>query len=159
MGISGTPEATGDAQLATRLTTAETDIDAIAPLGVGAWTTYIPTLVQSVAVTKTVTRATYQRVGRLVIVHFNLSVTGAGTAGVALEVGLPVAAAHSNAAVGSFYYFDAGSTIYTGAVVGNTTTTARLYVSGNGNPFGINPAVTAAATDVLIGSVTYEAAT
>lgn len=134
------------------------NLNAVAPLGMAAWTAYTPTLTQSVTVAKTVTRATYFKIGRLTVVHFNLAITGAGTSGAAIEAGLPVAAAHANAAGGSFYYFDAGSTIYTGTVVGNTTTTVRFYVSANGNPMGINPTFGAASSDQLIAAIMYEAA-
>lgn len=65
------------------------------PLGVDAWTTFTPTLTQSVTVTKTVVYGKYQRIGRLIVAQVFLTVTGAGTAGQFIIVGLPVAAVYN----------------------------------------------------------------
>lgn len=123
-----------------------------------AWTSYTPTLTQGVAVTKTVTYAKYQRVGRTIIVSMRLVITSAGTAGSVLLAGLPIAAADASGVVGSFRYFDAGNTNFAGTACGSTTTTVQFIVSSNGGSFGALPAITAANTDVLQVSVTYEAA-
>lgn len=129
------------------------------PLAVDAWTSYTPTLTQSATITKTVTYAKYQRVGRLIVANMSLAITGAGTSGNAILVGLPVAAAVLDGVVGSFRYFDAGSTAYTGTVIGVSTTTVNCWVSGNGNPMGVNPTFAAASGDNIQVSITYEAAT
>lgn len=123
-----------------------------------AWTSYTPTLTQGVAVTKTVTYAKYQRVGRTIIVSMRLAITSAGTAGSALLAGLPVTAADVSGVVGSFRYFDAGNTNFAGTACGSTTTTVQFIVSSNGGSFGTLPAITTANTDVLQVSVAYEAA-
>lgn len=64
------------------------------PVGVDAWTPYVPTLVQSGAVTKTVSYASYTKIGRFVIGQVVLVCTGAGSANNEVRIGLPVAAAN-----------------------------------------------------------------
>lgn len=135
------------------------NFDAAFPLGVDGWTSFTPTLTQSVTVTKTVTYAKYQRVGRTIFASYDLAITGAGTTANAILLGLPVAAATTGCATGSFRYFDTGNTIYAGSVVSNTTTTLQFFVSGNGNPMGVNPTFAAANGDSMQVHVTYEAAT
>lgn len=132
------------------------------PLGVDAWTGYTPTLTQSAAVTKTVTRAVYQRVGRLVVVTFSLSVTGAGTVSNNIQVGLPVAAAASAMPGGSMWIYDASAnTNYVGVAVMLSTTTIGAIISGGtgyaGNVGGVMAAALASG-DAILGHFTYEAA-
>ncbi len=123
-----------------------------------AWTSYTPTLTQSGAVTKTVNYAKYIQMGKTVIVHLAVTCTGAGTAANAITVGLPVAAS-SVYVTGSFWYLDAGTTVYAGTVYGDTSTTSvHLFSTNNPNPFGVAPAVTAAVGDVITMQITYEAA-
>ncbi len=124
-----------------------------------AWTSYTPTLTQGVALSKTVTYARYQRIGRLVIVVANLAITSAGTAATAVLVGLPVAATAAAAVVGSFRYLDAGTTVYVGTAYGTSTTTVELLTNAQPNPLGIAPAVTAASGDTVQIAISYEAAT
>lgn len=134
------------------------NFDAAFPLGVDAWTSYTPTLTQSGALTKTVTYAKYQRIGRTIHLMVNLTITSAGTAGNAIVIGLPVAAASSSGVLGSFRYLDAGTTVYAGICFGVSTTTMELASTNNANPFGVSPAVTAANNDTIQVAVTYEAA-
>lgn len=58
-----------------------------------AWVDYTPTLTQGVAVGKTVTYARYVQSGTLVIAQIQLAVTGTGTPGSEIHIGLPVAPA------------------------------------------------------------------
>lgn len=132
------------------------------PLGVDAWTGYTPTLTQSATVTKTVSRAVYQRVGRLVVVAFSLSATSAGTASNNIQIGLPVAAAASSVPGGSVWIYDASANInYVGIAVLLSTTTIGAIISGGtgyaGNVGGVMAAALASG-DALLGHVTYEAA-
>ena len=135
------------------------NFNAAFPLAVDGWSSFTPTLVQSGAVTKTVTYAKYMRVGRVIFATINLAITGAGTTANAITVGLPVTAASSSGVVGSFRYFDTGSTIYAGTVLSSSTTAVQCFVSGNGNPMGVNPTFAAASGDSIQLQVTYEAAT
>lgn len=72
------------------------DLDAIFPLGAGAWTAYTPTLTQSGTVTKTVDSARYTQVGKTITAQVYLTVTGSGTGGVGVLVGLPVTAKNAS---------------------------------------------------------------
>lgn len=136
------------------------------PLGVGAWTTYTPDLEQNnVAVTKTVTRATYMRVGRTVWVHVQLAVTGTGTAAQRIDVGLPVTAAFgSNACIGSGYLFDTSATTnypFVVLVLAGGTQVAFLPTSTDQANFLGSGVFTAALAsgDNITFTATYEAAT
>lgn len=130
------------------------------PLGVGAWTSYTPTLTQNATLTKTVNYAKYQRIGRTIFVQVKLSITSAGTAGNTIKVGLPVTAADSDALIGSFTYLDSGTQFYAGSTTGTTTTAVELMVNGaTASSLGVTPAVTAASGDIVRLALTYEAAT
>lgn len=96
----------------------------------GAWQTYTPTLTQSATVTKTVTYARYNRIGRMVTVQVYLSVTGAGTANNAVIIGTPFPAVIAGSlAVGSGWIFDtsAATTLYPGIVNLDSTTGFKLF--------------------------------
>ncbi len=129
------------------------------------WTAFTPTFSQSVAGTaigKTVTRAKYTQMGKIVIAQVLLQATGAGSAGNAIEVGLPVAAASANAyaVFGSALFNDANtSTAYSLVPYPITVNLARFMgdTTGGGN-FGAVPAVTVAVGDYISYSIMYEAA-
>jgi hypothetical protein len=123
------------------------------------WSSYTPTLTQSGTLSKTVNYAKYKRIGRTIFATVDLSITSGGASGVAIEIGLPVTAAAAGGVVGVFRYFDSGSTIYAGTALASTTSVVQCFVSGNGNPMGINPAFGAANGDSIQMHVTYEAAT
>lgn len=142
------------------------NLNAAFPLAVDAWTAYTPTLTQSATVTKTVTYAKYQRVGRLIVVQGNLAVTGAGTAANAVTVGLPVTAAVGGfMVVGSGYIQDAsaGAVNYSGiAVLASTTTMVFANAQGaaTNGLLGVGGfAAALAAGDVVTYAATYESAT
>lgn len=135
------------------------------PLGPpdAAWTSFTPTLTQAATVTKTVTRAKYQRVGRLITASYELLVTGAGTAANAVIIGLPVTAVASNDnAIGSGFVFDASAVLmYQGVCVQASTTTMGMYGPAT-NPVGYlgqqQFAAALAVNDRVSATVTYEAA-
>lgn len=127
-----------------------------------AWTSYTPTLTQPGAVTKTVTYAKYQRVGRLIVANGLLTCTGTGTAANQVAVGLPVAAAQAaNMPAGSLYIFDASAGLFYNAVLSLTTTTTGVgFVNASGNALGVNSFTAAlAAADIVGFSAIYESAT
>lgn len=131
------------------------------PLGVGAWTSYTPTLTQSGAVTKTVTYAKYQRVGRLIHATWSLAVTGTGTGVNVVTVSLPVTAAAAVTAGSGFIFDSSASLHYGGIAVLNTTTTCQLLSTSTDTTVFLGGAVFTAALaagDVVTGSVTYESA-
>lgn len=129
-----------------------------------AWTAYTPTLVQGVTVTKTVTYAKYTKIGRLVAVNMLLTVTGAGTAGAGLVVGLPVAAANATSlmTVGTFFVRDAstGVSYHAVAVLDVVTNEVKGIANGTSNFIGVAGFTLALAAGDFVGiAVTYESAT
>lgn len=140
------------------------NLNAAFSVGVDAWTSYTPTLVQSGAVTKTVTYAKYMKVGRLVVVQASLTCTGAGTGGAVVTIGLPVTAAQAgNMACGTGELFDASSSLlYKATAILATTSTIQLRATNTtvANVLGVDAFTAAlASSDVITYSVTYESAT
>lgn len=133
-------------------------------LTVGAWTTYTPTLVQSGAVTKTVTYGAYTKVGRTVTFQVTLTCTGAGSAANPVTIGLPVTAAKSTLVViGSGWIFDASAVLMYRAVteiVTATTVSLRSTVGTTATAFlGADQFTAALASgDILTCTGTYESA-
>ena len=123
-----------------------------------AWTASTPALTQPSAITKTVTLSRYYRVGRMIHWTFRLDVTGAGTAGQAVGVELPVPAASGNALVcGSGYIYDASVPYLYQATAILASTSVLNFFSGYTTTFtAFNGAL--ANGDVISGMVTYEAA-
>jgi hypothetical protein len=128
----------------------------------GVWTDYTPTLVQSSAVTKTVTLARYFQFQKMVVVTIQLNVTGSGLSANAVNIGLPVAArTNVNQIIGSGYIFDGGGvgpqfTYNCSAYLSTTTSFLALYQAGS--PWGSNPSYALASGDQLQFVLTYEAA-
>ncbi|HKY77447.1 MAG TPA: hypothetical protein VJS45_14965 [Acidimicrobiia bacterium] len=132
-------------------------------LTLGAWATWVPTLTQSGAVTKTVTSARYTKVGRTVTGVASLTVTGTGTANNAILVGLPVAAAGTNLRIGSGAILDASDSFRSyGAIVEIlTTTTVRFWPTSTDAVDVLGNTVFTAAlanNDQIHMSIAYEAA-
>lgn len=133
------------------------------PLGVDAWTAYTPTLTQSGAVTKTVDYAKYQRVGRWIVAQVFMTVTGSGTGGNAVLIGLPVAmAATIGLAIGTGEIFDSSATlVYKGHAIRQAASVVQLRPS-NTTTAGVLGADTftaaLASNDHIALTVMYEAA-
>lgn len=127
---------------------------------VGAWTTFTPTLTQSNTPTKTVTYASYLKLGRMVTGHVVMTVTSAGTAANPIIVGLPVAMAGTgNLVIGSGWVYDASGVIgYSGALIRVTSTTAIIWAHGETNNVGADPNFALANTDQISYQFTYESA-
>lgn len=129
-----------------------------------AWTSWTPTLTQTVSVTVTNTRSVYMKVGKLVIATFSLTATTSGTAGGTVVVGfgsggtaLPTAA-NASSIFGSYRFLDSGSTNYAGTVVGASTTTLNFYKDADGNPLGPTGSLQVTNNDVMMGFIVYDAA-
>lgn len=132
------------------------------PLAVDAWTGFTPTLTQPGAITKTVNYAKYQRVGRLIVAQYSLSVTAAGTAANPVLIGLPVACAHAVAiAIGSVMIYDASAPFrYNGTAELVTASTFQCsYNMAAPTGWGTDPTIALASGDVIRASVMFEAAT
>lgn len=126
------------------------------------WSTYTPTLIQSGAVAKTVSYASYTRIGaRTILASFELAVTGAGTSGQPIYVGLPVDCIAGTTAVGSAVIFDAsGSTHYEGMLqVAPAASSAGLITTGYGTFAGQSPAFALASGDNVRGTLMFQSAT
>lgn len=127
----------------------------------GAFSSYTPTLTQGVAVAKTVTYAKYFQIGTLVVALGTLSVTGAGTAGAAINIGLPVTAASATGVVGLYGAYSGGLVkTYVGALTGAGTSAVNLQNNDQtpGSYHGVAPAHTLQSGDVVFFLAVYEAA-
>lgn len=127
------------------------------------WTDFIPTLTQSVTLTKTVTYARYIRVGRIVTAQVFMTITSAGTAGNPILVGLPpippvTADVGPSSAIGSFCYTDTGTVVYSGTGNFNNATTVAGQAHNQVAFIGQAPSFAAANTDIVSYVITYEAA-
>lgn len=128
---------------------------------IAEWTSYTPTLVQSGAVTKTVTYAKYRSFGGVVEVLVYLTVTGAGSAGNAIAVGLPVTGAASTRMIlGSGLISHTGTANYPVLVENLSTTTVDFWRSDQPPTarVGADPSFALANTDFITFQAVYEAA-
>lgn len=124
------------------------------------WTTYAPTIVQSVTVTHTVTYARYVKLGRWVYVQVYLAITGAGTATHAIRVSLPFTAVQNTLPCGSFYLYDSPSVNRMGQTVLYSTTEMGGMLDNNAGYVGNSVWTNALASgDSLLMSCLYEATT
>jgi hypothetical protein len=124
-----------------------------------AWIAYTPTFTQGATITKTVQNARYKKIGKTVVVQVYLIATSAGTAANIVYIGLPVNARTGNSTTtGVAQIYDASTNIIyvASAYLDNAARCAFLYQTGN--PFGVSPAVTVAASDQFQMTLTYEAA-
>lgn len=147
----------------------ETDTDLIQVWNGSAWrevyrdgqaVNWTPSIFQGANVAFTNNYARYTKTGRWVEGAMHATITGAGGAGNTFDVSIPfTAAAPLGTAVGSFLYFDAGSTIYVGTAYLATTTSVRFYTHNNGAPLGQTPSFGAANTDVFSMQFSFEATT
>lgn len=140
----------------------ESDINAKLMHEDAAWTSYTPTLAQTATVTKTVNFAHYGRAARTIFGHIYMTVSGAGTAGANIIIGLPVAATGNNGmCVGTGFIVDSSATLqYMGALILISSTTVAIAPNGFANYLG-NSSMTAglANTDIVSMQFTYEAVT
>lgn len=142
---------------------------ALLPLDAVTHTSYTPTFTQSSTISKTVTYAKWQQIGKLVVVNFVLTASSAGVANNNILVGLPTTAAMTagnSTVVGSASFFDASAAgAYPAIAVLNSTTTIRLMdataaVTGTVclGTTGAAFAAAIASSDVVSGQLMYEAA-
>ena len=128
----------------------------------GAWTSWTPTITQSVNVTFTNTRSRFARYGRTIVATVNLAVTGTGTAGNIVTISLPVTAAASATIGGSGVLIDSSASLNYGGLVELSSTTAFAFIPSatNGvNYLGVTGFTAALASgDIIRAIVTYEAA-
>lgn len=113
--------------------------------------TWTPTVTQSASVTVTVTRAIYQRHDGLWWAKARLTVTGSGTAANNVSISTPFTMANANDSGGSFFIYDNSAGFFYAGHVAPSSTTAVILQSGAGvtGYFGVTPAVTLAANDII----------
>jgi len=133
-----------------------------------AWTSFTPTLVQSVTVAKTVETARYLVTGKLAIVQVRLTVTGTGTANNEVRIGLPSVATPASRSsfwpqgVGNIYDSSAASAVmamadcytYGYVILFGTSSTFDNSLGNASTPFSAALAV----NDRIGYSITYEIA-
>jgi hypothetical protein len=118
-------------------------------------------LIQNAAVTKTVTYAKYTQINKLCICNVRLEVTGTGTAGFPVIVGLPLTSATSSSVnIGSVSIYDgSAATMYAGSVRLLTSTTLFFVGDWSGNQsFGNIPAIALNAGDQVTFNIGFEVA-
>jgi len=104
----------------------------------GAWLSWSPTFKQSNTPAQTVTDARYMRLGRTVIASAFVTFSGDGTASNAITCTYPVTPRTPTNApvVGTFTYFDSGSTNHQGSIIYSTASTVKFIYDGFGNDMG-----------------------
>lgn len=125
---------------------------------------YSPQIDQGVTtnIAKSTRVATYTRIGRLVNCQVAVTTTGAGTAGSAILVSLPVTAlAASTYPVGSGRVLDSSggaATDYVGLAYLQSSTRVGVVIAGTSNYVGANPNFALANNDLVEITFMYEAA-
>lgn len=127
-----------------------------------AWRTWTPTVDQGGAVTFTNNRSKYIIFGNTAIIMAELTMTGAGVAATAIEVGgvptvaQPAGLLGSRSVVGIFTLLDSGAQLFNGVI---TTLTVSSFQFRDGNTralVGANPNFALAAGDIISLRAFYE---
>lgn len=141
------------------------NLNALVPSVAVAWSTYTPTITQSVNVTKTVNYARYWQIGKQISGIVELSATSGGSAANAIFVSLPVTGNGSydgNAQFGSGFIYDASTTIKYRMLVEQQSTTLVRFLTLHSTTDGLlgstDFTVGLAAGDIITFNFTYEAA-
>jgi hypothetical protein len=135
-----------------------TGVAAVFTTGDGAWTSYTPTLTQNITVSKTVTRAVYCKIGRLVHVQIQLTVTSPGSSSNSILIGLPVNAATTGIMCGTMTISSSGTSVYTHGPALVQSVSVFGMLSTVGNIYGVNPTTALASGNVIQANLMYEAA-
>lgn len=118
---------------------------------IAAFTTFTPTLTQSGAVSKTVATGAYIKLGKLIIGNVTLLVTGSGTGGNAIVMGLPFDTAYNgNLCIGSGWVYDASTvTGYSGSLIRGGASTCIIWAHNQTNNVGSTPSFALASGDQI----------
>lgn len=140
--------------------------------GNAKWTSFTPSLYQSIEVAASTTTifAKYWKAGNLVHLYIGLAACAAGSAGNAIQIRLPsliapceiVSTVVPGLNIGTMEYTDAGNTIYITSIRTNPAASSTCILQFvpdqvGDNFFGITPNFAIAAGDLLRISATYEA--
>lgn len=128
------------------------------------WTDFVPTLTQGVTVTYTIRYAKYIRLGRTIITNVSLLVTGGGTAGQPILLGLPTTVPGAGALslrIGSGSVYDQSANLmYNGIAEVISSTEVRFWPSSTpqGNVLGaVEFSAALTSNDQIHLTATYEA--
>ncbi len=119
---------------------------------IGVWTSYTPTLTQSVARTATVNYAKYMQINDVVCANIDLTCTTTGSLA-NVTVSLPVSVA-STSPIGSGLFFDSSASTTSILAVNASGTSATFYADGSTALLN----TTLGNNDVISFSIVYEAA-
>ena len=127
------------------------------------WTSWTPQIDQgaSTNIAKTVHRAKYLQIGKMVMFNMTLNVTGTGTGGLAITVTLPVPAAFNNAQyepLGNAFIYDASAAALYGYFGAGNLSGKMQFIHQVGGQVGSLPSFALANGDQIYASGHYEAA-
>ena len=125
------------------------------------WETWTPRVDQNVTVASVINYARYCRIQKSVFATAYVTINGAGTAGAAVAMSLPLTAqSNSGQMIAYGWFYDANvTTLYDLTGYGlSSTTVAFISPNNTGGSFGTNPAVTIAVNDQMRIAFMYEAA-
>lgn len=132
----------------------------------GAWNSWTPTLNQNTStnISKTVNKAGYLQIGKLVIATCRLTSSGTGTSGSYVWVSLPVTPVSGidGSVIGSGQYTDATADKYPAMILALTNGVRFMradasQAAASGTGIGIDPVLTVASGDSCSFTVIYEA--
>lgn len=147
------------AATAASLAALTTSFNALNATLTAAWTSYGPSCVQGLTVNVTNIRAVYIQIGKTVHVDVNLTVTGTGSSGSPIAIGLPVTAIANTKLVGNGLVHDSSTaTDYWANSFADSTTTVGLYDTVTSHQIGVDPAFALANGDTLRFHGFYESA-
>lgn len=161
-GLDGLIAYLQDSNTFTVYTGAATTWSTIGPAH-GAGTAWTPTVTQTVTPSFTTSNSTYSRVGRRILGNglITLTATTAGTAGVAISLGIPVACAGAGLNLGTATWFDSGNGYWSGNLISTSTALAGIYgsyaVNGAYGATGTTNANGLANLDTIAMQFNYEA--
>jgi hypothetical protein len=120
---------------------------------IGVWTSYTPTLTQSVARTATVNYAEYMQINKLVMANVDLTCTTTGSLA-NITVSLPVTASGDGVrSSGAGLFFDSSASTTSILAADVDTTTVSFYADGSSALLN----TTLGNNDVISFSIMYEA--
>lgn len=135
-------------------------VDLAVPLA-GAWASYVPSTA-NITVGNGTQSAFFTRIGRTIIVRWNLNWGSTTSFAGNIQVGLPVAASaasFNNGMVGSAYMLDAGTRELSGSTRFVTASSTQVFViTGDGGTVNATVPWTWATSDNVSFTMTYEAA-
>lgn len=149
-------------QLQDGLSVAVTGSVAFVKSGIGALTTWVPTVIQSGTLSKTIFTAFFQKIGNVVYVCATMQVTQAGVAGNDITIGnLPFtinSPQEANDVVGFGYILDVGASYYVGTAYRSGPAAIKFVAHLETNDIGTDPSFALASGDQITFQLMYPVA-